>query len=110
MLMVMVYAGGHISGCSLTTLRFRLQYSFVDRIKAGEMIQYWVVQIIGGIVGALLSYYVMGGNPGAVHHAPGDNVSTTVALLAEIVATFCVGVRCIKCCHQRIPREILFMG
>src|SRR5262245_29352599 len=86
-LMVMVYAGGHISGAHYnpaTTLAIYMR----GKMTAGEMIQYWVVQLPGGLLGAVCSYYVMAGNAGAVHHAPAETTTTGIALLAEILGTF----------------------
>jgi len=86
-LMVMIYAGGHISGAHYNPA-VTLAVFVRGKIGAGEMIQYWIVQIIGGVIGALCSYYVMGSNPGSVQHHPGDGVSTMTALFAEFIGTF----------------------
>lgn len=86
-LMVMVYAGGHISGAHYNPA-VSLAVFIRGKISASEMLQYWVIQVIGGVLGALTSYMVMDNNQAAITHTPGDGVSISNALIAEILATF----------------------
>jgi aquaporin Z len=87
LLMVMVYAGGHISGAHYNpavTLAIFLR----GKIGAGLMLQYWVVQLLGGITGAMTAYFITGNNPDSIHHEHGATVSHFTALIAEIIGTF----------------------
>jgi len=100
-LMVMIYAGGHISGAHYNPA-VSLAVYLRGKMKGGEMIQYWIVQLVGGLLGAIISYYITGNNPDAIHHAPGigyylhsnnpdaQNVdgSSLIPLAAEFFGTF----------------------
>ena len=85
--MVMVYAGGHISGAHYNPA-VSLAVFIRRKISGGEMIQYWIVQLIGGFLGAVMSYVITGNNVAAITHMPGDGVSSMNALLAEVLGTF----------------------
>lgn len=86
-LMVMVYAGGHISGAHYNPA-VSLAIYIRGSMTALQMIQYWVVQIFGGIFGGIMSYVVTGYNQVAITHAPGADVTVMNALLAEVFGTF----------------------
>ena len=81
-LMVMVYAGGHISGAHYNPA-VSLAVMLRGKATAGEMAAYWVVQIVG----AVLASFVVG----SLKEAP--QLVTTVpptmqALIAEFTFTF----------------------
>jgi aquaporin Z len=57
-LMVMVYAGGHISGGHFNPA-VTLGALVRGRIGAGDAAAYWVVQVVGGILGGLLARWVI---------------------------------------------------
>lgn len=83
-LMIMVYAGGHISGGHYNpsvTLAVWLR----GALPAREVIPYWVSQFLGGVVAGLLINMFTGH---ALHVAPGAQVSVVTALLGEIVFSF----------------------
>lgn len=83
-LMVMVYAGGHISGGHYNpavTLGVLLR----GRITSGEAIPYMVSQVIAGIIAALLVNFLLGDKMPAEAVANPDIVK---ALIAEILGTF----------------------
>ena len=85
-LMVMIFAGGHISGAHYNPA-VSLAVLVRGRITAGEMMQYWVAQLAGGLAGAVLSHVVTG-NPASVAMAPAANLAVIQPLLAEVLGTF----------------------
>jgi len=86
-LMVMVYAGGHISGAHYNPA-VTLAVLIRGRIKTGEAVQYWIVQLVAGIIGALCAYSVTGSNPNSIHYDYTANATLSEALAAEILGTF----------------------
>ena len=84
-LMVMVYAGGPISGAHYNpavSLAVRLRGS----MTVPDMGVYWACQLVGGGLGAMLGGVLNGGTFGMV--TVGDGVSSSRAWLAEVVFTF----------------------
>ncbi len=83
-LMVMIYAGGHISGAHYNpavTLAVLLR----GKISAAEAIVYMIVQIIGACVASLVVMYYMNEKMAEVAV---EMASTTRGLLAEFLGTF----------------------
>lgn len=81
-LMIMVYAGGHVSGGHYNpavTLAVWLR----GRCPTGDVVPYWISQIIGAFAAGSLALYLKG-NPTLT---PGD-VNIAHALIAELVGTF----------------------
>jgi aquaporin Z len=81
-LMVMVYAGGHVSGAHYNpavTLAVWLR----GKAKAGEVAPYWISQVLGALVAAALVRYLKG-DVAAAAFAP----AVGPALVAEFVLTF----------------------
>jgi aquaporin Z len=83
-LMVMVYAGGHISGGHYNP-SVSLAAWIRGALPTKELVPYWVAQFVGGILAAFLAYKFTGD---ALHVAPGANVSWMKALSGEIVFSF----------------------
>ncbi|MFI5100209.1 MAG: MIP/aquaporin family protein [Actinomycetes bacterium] len=86
-LMVMVFAGGHISGGHFNpavTLAVLLR----GRITSAEAVPYWVTQLVAGVVAALLGKYVIDpkNQPPATELTGGHLI--VAALLAELLFTF----------------------
>ncbi len=87
-LMVMVYAGGHVSGGHFNpavTLAVLLR----GRITSAEAVPYWVTQLVAGLVGALVAKFVI--NPPSSLGALDLSVSARVmwgAFVAELLFTF----------------------
>lgn len=82
----MAYGIGPISGAHLNPA-VSLGAMMAGRMSSGEMIGYWIAQVIGGLGAAIVLYFLMG--------APAGGASTTIgepgmlaALVFEIVATF----------------------
>ena len=81
-LMIMVYAGGHVSGGHYNpavTLAVWLR----GRCATSDVMPYWVSQIIGAVAAAILTIYLKG-NPKV---SPQD-LQMVPALIAEFVGTF----------------------
>ncbi|TYB50076.1 porin [Actinomadura chibensis] len=84
-LMVMVYAGGHVSGAHYNpavTLAVLLR----GRISLADAVAYWGTQIVAGVAAALAAKYVV--NPGRVTELSPSGRALGTALLAEVVFTF----------------------
>jgi aquaporin Z len=84
-LMVMIYAGGHISGGHYNpavTMAVLLR----RRIGLGDAAGYWVAQLVAGLVAALVARAIV--NPAAVTtlHLAGQHL--TAAALVELLFTF----------------------
>ena len=83
-LMIMVYAGGPISGG-----HYNPSVSFAAWIRGAlptkELLPYWAAQFAGALVAGFLIYELTGT---ALHVAPGASVSWMKALTAEVVFSF----------------------
>ena len=95
--LTMAYAVGHISGGHFNPA-VTLGLWAGGRFPAGEILPYWVVQVIGAISAAAVLYLIASGQPefslssgfaanGFGENSPGG-YSVTAALIAEIVLTF----------------------
>jgi aquaporin Z len=81
-LMIMVYAGGHVSGGHYNpavTLAVWLR----GRCSAADVLPYWCAQIAGSVVAAILAL-ALKGNP----TVPSADLAVFPALIAEFVGTF----------------------
>lgn len=81
-LMVMVYACGHISGAHFNPA-VTLAIVVRGRTPAGEMIAYWIAQIVGAVIAAFLVMFLKSGGAPVAMTPP-----TVPALLAEFLFTF----------------------
>ncbi len=80
-LMVMIFAGGHISGGHFNpavTLGVWLR----GRCDTKDVLPYWLFQVVGAIVAAIAVKYLRG------DATPGDKFEVGKALLAEFLFTF----------------------
>jgi aquaporin Z len=84
-LMVMIYAGGHISGGhynpAVTTAAL-----VRGRIGIGEAVGYWIAQIAGGVIAGVIGRAVV--NPPAVATLTLTGHAETAAAVAELLITF----------------------
>lgn len=80
----MAYGIGPISGAHLNPA-VSLGAMMAGRMSSGEMIQYWIAQVVGGLLAAFV-LMLMGADVAAASTTPGAGVSA--ALIYEIVATF----------------------
>jgi len=95
--LTMAYAIGHISGCHLNPA-VTVGLCVAGRHPKSEMIPYIIAQVVGGIAGAAVLYFIASGKDGFSaadgfasngfgQHSPGQ-YSMVAALVAEIVLTF----------------------
>src|ERR1700734_4003496 len=94
--LTMAYAIGHISGCHLNpAVTFGLYVG--GRHPGGEILPYWISQVLGGIVAAGLLVFIASGNGsdpiaaglaanGVAEHSPG-HYSLAAGFVCEIVMT-----------------------
>jgi len=81
-LMVMIFAGGHVSGGHYNPA-VTLAVFLRGRLPAADIIPYWIAQVAGAAAAALLVLF-MKGNPEVVPMQP----DVTRALVAEFLYTF----------------------
>ena len=81
-LMVMIYAGGHLSGAHYNPA-VTLAVASRGRLPKSEVVPYWVAQILGALLAAGVATYLVGSPPTA--KPPADMLK---ALLAEFLFTF----------------------
>lgn len=84
-LMVMVYAGGHISGAHYNPA-VTLGLLVRNKIGAAEAAGYIVAQLVAGAVAALTAQFLIGPSFGAPN--PGADFSAAQAVLNEVLFTF----------------------
>jgi aquaporin Z len=81
-LMVMVYAGGHISGAHYNpAVTFAVWLR--GKCRTSDLPGYWIAQILAAVAAAFLTLYLKG-NPS---FSPGQ-IKTIPALIAELIGTF----------------------
>lgn len=97
-LLVLVYSIGPISGCHINPA-VTLGFLVAGRIPLLEAIAYWIAQVVGGIVGALVLWGMFSGAKGystskiglgadGFGHKSMVGLNTGGAFLAEVVLTF----------------------
>jgi aquaporin Z len=81
-LMVMVYAGGHVSGAHFNPA-ITLAVWIRGRCETRDVLPYWVAQVLAGSVGALVAVYLVGktGTPMEIKSLP-------AVFVAEFLFTF----------------------
>jgi aquaporin Z len=84
-LMVMIYAGGHISGGHYNPA-VTLAVLVRGKISPADAGGYWAAQVAGGLLGALTARYLV--NPAKVTALSPGGRGIVVALLAEAIFTF----------------------
>ena len=82
-LMVMIYAGGHLSGAHYNPA-VTLAVAIRGRLPKSEVLPYWGAQILGALLAAGVAMYLTGGTTSPAK-PPADMLK---ALLAEFLFTF----------------------
>jgi aquaporin Z len=84
-ILALVYAGGHISGAHYNPA-ITLAVLVRGRLEPADAVAYWVVQLAGGVLGALLARWVI--NPAQVTTLTLSGHLLAAALVAELLFTF----------------------
>jgi aquaporin Z len=84
-LMVMVYAGGHISGAHYNPA-VTLAVSIRKKISPAEAAAYMIVQIVGGFVAAFIAFYFL--HPDFKAPSPMPNINLLKPAFIEMLFTF----------------------
>lgn len=84
-LMVMIYAGGHISGAHYNPA-VTLSVWMRGKIEMKDAVMYWVFQFAGAVIAALIAVYVFAVEGGANCVIPDGG--GTKAIIAELLGTF----------------------
>jgi aquaporin Z len=85
-IVAVAYGLGGISGAHLNPA-VSMGAKMAGRMSTQEMVQYWIAQTVGGIIGAFLLFYIVGtGAAGSNSVQDGYNVMNALAF--EIIATF----------------------
>ena len=85
MLMVMIYAGGHISGGHYNPA-VTVAVLARGRIGIGDAVGYWIAQVIGGVVAGVVARAVV--NPAAVRTLTLSGHGEAAAAVVEVLFTF----------------------
>jgi aquaporin Z len=103
-LMVMIFAGGHISGGHFNpAVTFAI---FVrGRIEMKDVIPYWVAQIVGGIIAALVATFLVGKSG-----SPMEITSIPVVFVAEFLFTFALAYVVLNCATAKGTLDNSFYG
>jgi aquaporin Z len=84
-LMVMVFAGGHVSGAHYNPA-VSLGVLLRGKLPASDLIPYWVAQLVAGLLAAVVARFVI--NPRVVVAFSVSGRGIVAALLAEFLFTF----------------------
>src|SRR6202008_4399455 len=84
-LMVMIYAGGHISGGHYNPA-VTLAALIRRRIEIGDALAYWIAQVAGGVIAGLIARAIV--NPPAVKTLTLSGHVEVAAAMAELLITF----------------------
>ena len=88
-LMIMVYMGGHVSGAHYNPAVTLAVFLRGKMASAGELMRYWVAQIAGALVAALVVRFIVGETFAS---APADSTAIGAALLVEFLYTFALAL------------------
>lgn len=110
-LLTMAYAIGHISGCHINPA-VSVGLCAGGRFPASELLPYFIAQVAGAIVAAIVLYLIASGKPGFEvggfaangfgEHSPGG-YSLMSALICEVVMTFMFLLIILGSTDPRVP-------
>jgi len=87
-LMIMVYAGGHISGAHYNPA-VSLAILLRGKMDSKDLLPYWMAQLTGAVIAAILVQTITGTT---FAPTPGAEASTLGALLVEVLYTFALAL------------------
>ena len=111
-IVAMAYGIGPVSGCHVNPA-VSFGVFTAGRMSAGDMVGYWVAQILGALVGAGVLYVILSGKAAGWDGGLGQNgwgagylgeYNLLSALVFEIVATFLFLVTILGVTHPFMPR------
>jgi aquaporin Z len=111
--LTMVYSIGHISGCHLNPA-VSVGLWIGGRFDKKDLLPYVLAQVLGGIAGASILYFIASGKQGfdladgfAANgfgvHSP-DGYGMTAALITEVVMTFMFLIVILGATHSKAPK------
>jgi aquaporin Z len=103
-LMVMVYAGGHISGGHFNPA-VTLAVFIRGRCEAKDVIPYWVAQLLAGVAAALVAVFLVGKSG-----APMEIKNVPAAFVAEFLFTFALAYVVVNCATSKETANNSFYG
>jgi aquaporin Z len=103
-LMVMVFAGGHISGAHFNPA-VTLAVWVRGRFDAKQVLPYWVAQVGGGVAAAFVAMYLVGKSG-----TPTEIVNLPQAFLAEFLFTFALAYVVLNCATAKGTLDNSFYG
>jgi aquaporin Z len=106
-LMVMIYAGGHISGGHYNPA-VTLAVLIRGRIGMPDAAAYWAAQVAGGLLAAAAASYVI--DPGPVTALSPDGRALWAAMLAEALFTFALAYVVLNVATSRDHPDNSFYG
>ncbi|HEV7899401.1 MAG TPA: aquaporin [Planosporangium sp.] len=106
-LMVMVYAGGHISGGHYNPA-VTMAVLVRRRITLADAVAYWVVQIVAGVLAAVLVRWVV--NPRNVAAFSLSGRALAAAVIVEVLFTFALGYVMLNVATSRSNPNNSFYG
>jgi aquaporin Z len=103
-LMVMIFAGGHISGGHFNpAVTFAI---FIrGRLELKDVVPYWVSQIVAGIAAACVAMFLVGKNG-----TPMEITNIPVVFLAEFLFTFALAYVVLNCATAKGTLDNSFYG
>ena len=106
-LMVMVYAGGHISGGHYNPA-VTMAALWRGRIGAADATAYWIVQLVAGVVAALLANAVVHSSSVKTQHPSGHTLLATA--IVEFLFTFALCYVVLNVATSQSQRDNSFFG
>jgi aquaporin Z len=105
-LMIMVYMGGHVSGAHYNPA-VTLAVWMRGKLPSGDVVPYWIAQLIGAVLAALTVLYLTGKTFAA---APGTDVTMGRALAVEAIFTFALALVVLNSATARQTEKNSFYG
>jgi aquaporin Z len=103
-LMVMVYAGGHISGGHFNPA-VTLAVFTRGRCEAKDVIPYWMAQLLAGVAAAFVAVFLVGKSG-----TPMEIKNIAMAFVAEFLFTFALAYVVVNCATSKDTANNSFYG